>query len=118
MSLIEYPFDKARRLRTKKDYAMVFKQANKLATSEFIVLHQKNTLKTARLGLAISKKALTKAYQRNRVKRLLRESFRQRVLPPVDVVFLAKQGLAKKNNPVLFEKLSLIWDKLAVLYAE
>ena len=87
-------------------------------TSEFIVLHQKNTLKTARLGLAISKKALPKAHQRNRIKRLLRESFRKQALPPVDLVFLAKQGIAKKGNAVLFEKLSLIWDKLAELYVK
>lgn len=96
----------------------MFKRANKTATSEFVVLHQINTLKTARLGLAISKKALPKAHQRNRIKRVLRESFRKQSLPSVDLVFLAKQGIAKRGNKVLFEKLSLIWDKLAVLYAE
>ncbi len=109
-------FDKTRRLINKKDYETVFKRANKLSNSDFIVLHQKNTEKKARLGLAISKKALPKAHQRNRIKRLLRESFRQRILPSVDVVFLAKHGIATRNNKVLFEKMSLIWDKLSELY--
>lgn len=111
-------FDKTRRLRNKKDYESVFKGANKTSTSEFIILHQSGSLKTARLGLAISKKALPKAHQRNRIKRLLRESFRRRELPSMDVVFLAKHGIAKRENKVLFEKLSLIWDKLSALYVK
>ncbi|OGV50801.1 MAG: ribonuclease P protein component [Legionellales bacterium RIFCSPHIGHO2_12_FULL_42_9] len=111
-----YRFDKIRRLRNKEDYESVFKRGNKTSTSEFVVLHQRTTLKTARLGFAISKKAIPKAHQRNRIKRLLRESFRKQTLPPVDVVFLAKQGIDLKGNKVLFEKLSVIWDKLAVLY--
>ena len=96
----------------------MFKRANKTTTSEFIVLHKINTEKKARLGLAISKKALPRANQRNRIKRLLRESFRQHSLPSIDLVFLAKPGLVAKDNKVLFDKLSLIWDKLAALYIE
>ena len=96
----------------------MFKQANKTTTAEFIVLHRKSTFETARLGLAISKKVLPKAHQRNRVKRILRESFRKSALPSVDIVFLAKHGVVNKDNNVLFEKLSLIWDKLAELYVK
>ena len=113
-----YGFDTTRRLTSKKDYEQVFKRAQKTVSSEFIVLHKKSNAETARLGLAISKKVLPLAVQRNRIKRLLRESFRNREHPLVDVVFLAKKGIADKNNHVLFEKLSLIWDKLDVLYAE
>ncbi|OGV40782.1 MAG: ribonuclease P protein component [Legionellales bacterium RIFCSPHIGHO2_12_FULL_42_9] len=111
-----YRFDESRRLRSKKDYGSVFKHANKTSTAELIILHQRTTLKTARLGLAISKKAIPKANQRNRIKRLLRESFRRQTLPPVDVVVLAKPGIAAKGNKVIFEKLSILWNKLAVIY--
>lgn len=42
----------------------------------------------ARLGLVVSKRALPSAVQRNRAKRVLRETFRQRrwELPPMDIV--------------------------------
>lgn len=41
----------------------------------------------ARLGLIVGKRVLKRAVDRNRAKRVIRESFRQRVdMPPVDVV--------------------------------
>jgi ribonuclease P protein component len=43
---------------------------------------------TARLGLVVGKRALKKAHQRNRAKRVLRETFRRRrhALPAMDIV--------------------------------
>ena len=42
---------------------------------------------TARLGLIVAKRVLKRAVDRNRAKRIIRESFRRRLdLPPVDVV--------------------------------
>jgi len=113
-----YRFSAARRLKNKKDYELVFKSANKTISDEFVVLHKKSQLDQARLGLAISKKILPTAVQRNRIKRILRESFRQQSLPPIDIVFMAKHGIKNKNNSVLFQKLSVIWDKLDGLYCK
>ena len=47
---------------------------------------------SARLGLAISKKNAKRAVDRNRIKRLIRESFRQNreKLPGIDLVVMAK----------------------------
>jgi ribonuclease P protein component len=54
-----------------------------------------NNLHRPRLGV-ITTKRLGKAVQRNRVKRLLREFFRQHkgILPPRDIVIIAKKGAA------------------------
>lgn len=43
---------------------------------------------TARLGLVVGKRALPRAHERNRAKRVLRETFRRRrgSLPPMDIV--------------------------------
>jgi ribonuclease P protein component len=43
---------------------------------------------TARLGLVVGKRALPRAHERNRAKRVLRESFRHRraALPAMDIV--------------------------------
>ena len=46
-----------------------------------------NTHRTPRLGLIVAKRALRRAVDRNRAKRVIRESFRQTAtLPPVDIV--------------------------------
>lgn len=105
-------FHKSRRLLFKTDYDHVFSQAKRWVTPEFIVLYRMNTLGSARLGLALSKKAIAKAHDRNRVKRLLRETFRVQQLPSVDIVVLAKQGVSKLDNVTLIAKLGAIWDKL------
>jgi ribonuclease P protein component len=87
-----------------------------MVTSEFIILHYANTLGYARLGLAISKKVIPKAYNRNRIKRLLREAFRTARLPAIDVIFLARHNVGKIENKTIMTKLSTTWDKLTDLY--
>lgn len=109
-------FDKTRRLLKKSEYDYVFAQASKLVTTEFIILHRSNTIGIARLGLAISKKKLAKACQRNRVKRLLRESFRLRQLPAVDIIFLARNDVTTVNNNVITANLGHAWEKLTNFY--
>jgi ribonuclease P protein component len=90
----------------------VFNQAKKLVTSDFIVLYRENNVGQARLGLALSKKMIAKSHDRNRIKRMLRESFRTRSLPAIDIIFLARHGVASVQNSVIFTKLNQAWDKL------
>jgi len=65
-----------------------------------MVLACANGLPHPRLGLAISKKTLPLAVQRNRIKRLSRETFRQlqHQLGGMDIVVLSKHGLASQHN--------------------
>jgi len=64
--------------------------------------------------LAIAKKSIAKAIERNRIKRLIRESFRanQVLLQGLDVVVLAKKGLQDKSNNEIHRSLSKHWDRL------
>jgi ribonuclease P protein component len=107
-----FVFKRTQRLLTKKDYNRVFEQAKKIVISEFIILFRENNLGYARLGLALSKKMIGKAHDRNRIKRLIRESFRKKDLPAVDMIFLAKQGIEKQANSTINTKLSKSWEKL------
>lgn len=86
-----------------------------MVTAEFIVLYSQNTVGHARLGLAISKKTIAKAHERNRIKRLLRETFRTSQLPPIDIVVLSRNGVATMHNSILTAKLGIAWNKLSVL---
>ena len=112
-----FNFNKTRRLLKKSDYDYVFEKAKKLVTPEFIILHRENNLGQARLGLALSKKSISKAHDRNRIKRLLRETFRTRRLAAFDVVFLARKGVANVEKKILTAELGVIWNKLTAFYA-
>jgi len=107
-----YCFDKSRRLLNKSDYDCVFNESRKIITPNFVVLYKKNVLGHARLGLALSKKSISKAHDRNRVKRLLRETFRTASLPAFDIIILAKLGAFKRQHSLTVAKLGELWDNL------
>lgn len=96
----------------KRDFDTVFGNARKLVNSEFVVLYKENMLGRARLGMAISKKMLARAHERNRIKRLVREAFREASLPPIDLIFLARSGLGVVENRVISAGLGKLWKNL------
>lgn len=69
----------------------------------------------ARLGMAVAKKTLRRAVDRNRVKRLIRESFRfrQQELAGLDLVVMCARGIDLANPQQLRESLSRHWTKAA-----
>lgn len=79
------------------------------------VLARSNSGGRARLGLAISRKHARRAVDRNRIKRITRESFRHHLalLHGLDIVVLARDGIAGKNNEELRAALGAHWNKLA-----
>ncbi len=73
---LDVSFPRQKRILTAADYSLVFKQRKRF-TSEYVTIYvRKNQLHHARLGLAISKKNVRLAVKRNRIKRVIRESFR------------------------------------------
>ena len=68
-----------------------------------------------RLGLAISSRVAPDAVDRNRIKRLARESFRRHraQLPGVDVVILARTGAAAARPAELRGALERLWQRIA-----
>ena len=68
-----------------------------------------------RLGLIISKKSIKRAVDRNRVKRITRESFRlcQSRLRGLDVVIMSRAGLGELPGAALCAVLDKHWDALA-----
>lgn len=102
----------------KNDYDRVFKNSKKIATNGYVILYKENDLSYPRLGLALSKKMISKAHDRNRVKRIVRESFRLAKLPPVDLVVLAKPGLSMQRNHDINIKLNSTWEKITSCYGK
>jgi len=79
----------------------------------FTVLYRTNGGQDARLGLAISKKHCKLAVGRNRLKRLVRESFRHHLaeLQGLDIVVLNQPDAKRAGNKALFESLERHWQR-------
>ena len=99
----------------QRAFAGVFAQPVKSSDRYFTVLARPNALDHPRLGLAISRKVAKSAVARNRLKRIVRESFRhhQRELGGLDCVVMGRIGVATRDNPALFTSLERHWRRLA-----
>lgn len=66
------------------------------------------------MGLAISKRCAPRAVDRNRLKRMARESFRHRAseLPKVDIVVLCTGGWRQLDHQRLRQTLDEAWDRI------
>jgi ribonuclease P protein component len=99
----------------RHDYARVFVQPLKSADRYLTVLACANDQVGPRLGLVIAKKRVRLAVQRNRLKRLARESFRlhQNALPSLDIVVLARDAAALASAAALHASLQRHWQRLS-----
>jgi ribonuclease P protein component len=108
-------FGRELRLLTASDYKNVFDQAQyKVSRPQILLLAIDNKRPEPRLGLVVAKKNVRLAVQRNRAKRLVRESFRhhQQLLDGLDIVILARRDLDKLENSALTSCLESLWQDL------
>ena len=103
------------RLNKPSDFKKVFTTAQRYAAKKLLVLARKNDMECARLGLAISAKRIRTAVRRNKLKRIIRESFRRNKdrLKGLDIVVVAQKDTDKENSARLSRVLSGLWDRLA-----
>ena len=99
------------KLLTAENYKNVFAKAERFGNRSFTVLARENGLDHARLGLAISKKCAKRAVDRNRIKRIFRESFRlnQHKLPSVDIIAMCKPSAKSLDNVEIRKQIDVQW---------
>jgi len=107
-------FDENLRIKTKGEFDYVFERPCRATNRCFTALARPNQHPYPRLGLVISKKCAKSAVQRNRLKRLIRESFRhvQENLSGLDIVVIGKQAAVFKTNQEIFTLLNRQWMEL------
>jgi ribonuclease P protein component len=106
-------FTKNNRLLDAASFSRVFDKATRSRDKWFTVLCRHNDLGIARLGLAISKKHCKRAVDRNRIKRIVRESFRSHgaELQGIDLVVMNKVPACDAANNDLQRSLEEHWRR-------
>ena len=104
-------FSRAYRLTAAADYQHVFADASRFGNKNFTLLVRKNSLGHPRLGLAIAKKSVRLAVNRNRIKRLIRESFRHEIkdLPSIDIIAMCRTSAVELPSSEIRTQLETQW---------
>ncbi|MGJ8692908.1 MAG: ribonuclease P protein component [Thalassotalea sp.] len=112
--MVTYEFNRESRLLTPGHFQNVFKNATRFSSKHFTILITPNNDGNNRLGLAIAKKRVKLAVQRNRIKRLVRENFRlnQDKIPNIDMVVMVKSGIDDLDNQEINQQIASIWRKI------
>ncbi|WP_038085728.1 ribonuclease P protein component [Thioalkalivibrio sp. ALM2T] len=107
-------FPRRARLLTGADYQRVFKDARRQRGRDLTLLYRHSESGEARLGLAIGKRHVRQASDRNRIKRIVREAFRRRRahLPTVDMIVLARGGAATMDRRALRAEIDSLLERL------
>lgn len=107
-------FPRAARLLDAKAFTPVFREGHRLPSRWFTVIWRPNPDGVARLGLALAKRQIRMAHDRNRLKRVIRESFRlgRSTLPGVDLVFMARPAACTVEIQALRDDLAGLYRQL------
>ncbi|MFK7995119.1 MAG: ribonuclease P protein component [Granulosicoccus sp.] len=107
-------FPRSARLLTARDYAAAFKKNKRLSDQYWTVLVHRADQDEPRLGLAIAKKRAKLAVDRNRIKRIARESFRHHRsrLTRIQLVVMNRDQTAGTDSRILRTALDSLLGKL------
>ncbi len=105
------------RVRTGREYREAFADSRRVSTRHFSLHLRARDGGFCRLGMAVSRKVSPDAVVRNRIKRQVRESFRQRrhALPAGDCVVVARVGAGGLSKAALRADLETLWSRLLAL---
>jgi len=109
--VLNYFFKKKLRLSNSTNFKYVFNKPCINYTCEISIFGRFNLLGHPRLGLSVPRKYIKFANKRNKIKRLIRESFRllQHKLISMDFVVIVKKNIALLKNKKIMNILENLW---------
>lgn len=107
-------FPAHQRLRRKAEFDAAYARGRRFGNGLFAVTASSNDKHGARLGMAVAVRIAGNAVERNRIRRIIRESFRlhQHALPAVDLVVSAKPSARGAPGRELHASLAALWNKV------
>ena len=102
------------RLRRKSDFDAAYARGRRLGDGFFAVTATSNDSGAPRLGLAVAVRVAGGAVGRNRIRRIIRESFRlhQQQIPALDLVVSARPRARGASGAELRTSLAALWKKV------
>jgi len=102
-------FPKHERLLKRADFVRLSGKGQKFHTANFVIIRQGTILSDVRIGITVSRK-VGNAVTRNRLKRLIREFYRQNkdFFSAADYNIIAKQGAARLVYSELCQELGRV----------
>lgn len=99
---------------TKAEYKLVFDRPKKINQKHWLLLYRENQKSYARLGTIVAKQVASQAVTRNRIKRVLRESFRhqQHFFTGIDIIVITRRQCSLLPKTELRKRLDELWVKL------
>ncbi|MGH7884974.1 MAG: ribonuclease P protein component [Thermodesulfobacteriota bacterium] len=106
-------FSKRLRIIKSENFKQIFKTGKKIHSENFILYLIQNNLAIPRIGISISKKTSPKSTERNRIKRLIRETFRTSkfLFDNNDIVIVVKNNISNKKADAVFLELKGLLSK-------
>lgn len=110
-----FEFPREARLLDGAAFTAVFRKNRRLSDRYWILLSHESSTGDAKLGLAIAKKRARRAHDRNRIKRIARESFRHQrtALGNRHIVLMNRDAAANATTAELRRALDKLWLQLA-----
>ena len=108
-------FSRTFRLREEKAFRNLLSAGEKISTAFFFIRHRINDSEHPRLGIVVPKKNFRRAVDRNRLKRLTRESFRRVAgqLPAHDFLVYYLASALRAERVVLSRSLRESWSRIS-----
>lgn len=108
-------FSRDARLRDEKNFRELLSAGEKISTPFFFIRHCNNDRQAPRLGIVVPKKTFRRVVDRNRLKRIARESFRRAAsrLPGRDILVYYLAPALKAEGVILARSLGECWGRMA-----
>lgn len=112
-------FPAHKRLRRKSEFDAAYARGRRFGNGFFAVTASSNEQLGARLGMAVAVRTAGNSVERNRIRRIIRESFRlhQLELPAVDLVVSARPPARGAPAAQLQASLAALWQKISEQWA-
>ncbi len=110
----------SKRLKKSWEFQRVYTKGRKYWDNYFVIYVYRTQLLQTRLGITVSKK-VGKSVQRNRMKRLIREAFRElkpRLLPQNDIVVVGRKAACQLTAQHVEVSLRKLFNRARILRTE
>ncbi len=106
--------NKKNRLKKKRDFENVFKKGKAVKGSFLFIKYRNNELGVPRFGFVVSAKIAKKAVERNRIRRILSESIRDKVknLGGYDIIVFATSKMTTGHEEGLVDDFLGVLNKI------